>query len=156
MHTIKRSYQPTLLHPHVSSVWCRARCPPADSRRPTRLSCVVLIWQASNTLPFALIAPSLPASTYRSCSADREVNRRSNQLPIHLSRIVRINSATRRIGLATPNIAITYKFKLLVLGCATKVVAERVGFEPTEGDKPSLVFKTSALNHSATSPNRQS
>ena len=31
-------------------------------------------------------------------------------------------------------------------------MAERVGFEPTEGYKPSLVFKTSAFNRSATSP----
>jgi hypothetical protein len=31
-------------------------------------------------------------------------------------------------------------------------LAERVGFEPTEGYKPSLVFKTSAFNRSATSP----
>ena len=30
-------------------------------------------------------------------------------------------------------------------------MAERVGFEPTDGC-PSLVFKTSALNHSAISP----
>ena len=30
-------------------------------------------------------------------------------------------------------------------------VAEAVGFEPTDGC-PSLVFKTSALNHSATLP----
>jgi hypothetical protein len=32
------------------------------------------------------------------------------------------------------------------------ILAERVGFEPTEGYKPSLVFKTSAFNRSATSP----
>ena len=32
------------------------------------------------------------------------------------------------------------------------VVAERVGFEPTKGYKPLLVFKTSAFDHSATSP----
>ena len=31
-------------------------------------------------------------------------------------------------------------------------VAERVGFEPTKGYKPLLVFKTSAFNRSATSP----
>lgn len=33
-----------------------------------------------------------------------------------------------------------------------KMVAEREGFEPPEGYKPSTVFKTAALNHSATSP----
>ena len=33
-------------------------------------------------------------------------------------------------------------------------LAERVGFEPTEGVKPSAVFKTAALNHSTTSPLR--
>ena len=32
------------------------------------------------------------------------------------------------------------------------VLAERVGFEPTKGYKPLLVFKTSAFNRSATSP----
>ena len=32
-------------------------------------------------------------------------------------------------------------------------LAERVGFEPTKGYKPLLVFKTSAFNRSATSPN---
>ena len=31
-------------------------------------------------------------------------------------------------------------------------MAERQGFEPWEGYKPSLVFKTSAFDHSATSP----
>ena len=31
-------------------------------------------------------------------------------------------------------------------------MAERVGFEPTIGYKPMLVFKTSAFNRSATSP----
>ena len=31
-------------------------------------------------------------------------------------------------------------------------LAERVGFEPTKGYKPLLVFKTSAFNRSATSP----
>ena len=31
-------------------------------------------------------------------------------------------------------------------------LAERVGFEPTMGYKPMLVFKTSAFNRSATSP----
>jgi hypothetical protein len=35
-------------------------------------------------------------------------------------------------------------------------MAERVGFEPTEGYKPSLVFKTSAFNRSATSPDLSS
>ena len=33
-----------------------------------------------------------------------------------------------------------------------KELAERVGFEPTKGYKPLLVFKTSAFDHSATSP----
>lgn len=33
----------------------------------------------------------------------------------------------------------------------SEVLADEVGFEPTEGC-PSLVFKTSALNHSATHP----
>ena len=33
-------------------------------------------------------------------------------------------------------------------------MAERVGFEPTKGYKPLLVFKTSAFDHSATSPVR--
>ena len=33
-------------------------------------------------------------------------------------------------------------------------LAERVGFEPTKGYKPLLVFKTSAFNRSATSPCR--
>jgi hypothetical protein len=33
------------------------------------------------------------------------------------------------------------------------VVAEKQGFEPWEGDYPSTVFKTAALNRSATSPN---
>ena len=33
-----------------------------------------------------------------------------------------------------------------------KLLAERVGFEPTKGYKPLLVFKTSAFNRSATSP----
>ncbi len=33
-------------------------------------------------------------------------------------------------------------------------MAERVGFEPTKGYKPLLVFKTSAFDHSATSPYR--
>ena len=32
------------------------------------------------------------------------------------------------------------------------ILAERVGFEPTKGYKPLLVFKTSAFNRSATSP----
>ena len=32
------------------------------------------------------------------------------------------------------------------------LLAERVGFEPTKGYKPLLVFKTSAFDHSATSP----
>ena len=32
------------------------------------------------------------------------------------------------------------------------MVAERVGFEPTVGYKPTPVFKTGAFNHSATSP----
>jgi hypothetical protein len=31
-------------------------------------------------------------------------------------------------------------------------MAERVGFEPTKDYSPLLVFKTSAFNHSATSP----
>jgi hypothetical protein len=34
-----------------------------------------------------------------------------------------------------------------------KYMAERVGFEPTEGF-PSTVFKTAAFDHSATSPMR--
>jgi hypothetical protein len=34
-------------------------------------------------------------------------------------------------------------------------LAERVGFEPTKGYKPLLVFKTSAFNRSATSPASQ-
>ena len=33
-----------------------------------------------------------------------------------------------------------------------RFLAERVGFEPTKGYKPLLVFKTSAFNRSATSP----
>jgi hypothetical protein len=32
------------------------------------------------------------------------------------------------------------------------MVAERVGFEPTVGYKPTPVFKTGAFNRSATSP----
>ena len=35
---------------------------------------------------------------------------------------------------------------------AFDILAERVGFEPTKGYKPLLVFKTSAFNRSATSP----
>ena len=35
--------------------------------------------------------------------------------------------------------------------CAARPVAERVGFEPTDGC-PSLVFKTSAIDRSAISP----
>ena len=35
---------------------------------------------------------------------------------------------------------------------AFDILAERVGFEPTKGYKPLLVFKTSAFDHSATSP----
>ncbi len=31
-------------------------------------------------------------------------------------------------------------------------MAERQGFEPWEGYKPSTVFKTAAFDHSATSP----
>ncbi len=31
-------------------------------------------------------------------------------------------------------------------------MAERVGFEPTDGGYPSTVFKTAAFDHSATSP----
>ncbi len=31
-------------------------------------------------------------------------------------------------------------------------MAERVGFEPTEGCNPSTVFKTAAIDRSATSP----
>ncbi len=34
-------------------------------------------------------------------------------------------------------------------------MAEGVGFEPTMGDYPMLVFKTSALNRSATPPDGQ-
>ena len=37
-------------------------------------------------------------------------------------------------------------------GGAFLILAERVGFEPTEGYKPSTVFKTAAFNRSATSP----
>ena len=37
------------------------------------------------------------------------------------------------------------------LGEISKKVAERQGFEPWDGH-PSLVFKTSAFDHSATSP----
>ena len=37
-------------------------------------------------------------------------------------------------------------------GGAFSSLAERVGFEPTKGYKPLLVFKTSAFNRSATSP----
>lgn len=33
-----------------------------------------------------------------------------------------------------------------------KLLAEEVGFEPTDEDHSSLVFKTSALNRSATLP----
>jgi hypothetical protein len=33
------------------------------------------------------------------------------------------------------------------------LMAEEVGFEPTEGYKPSAVFKTAAFNRSATLPN---
>ena len=33
-----------------------------------------------------------------------------------------------------------------------KQMAEREGFEPSKGYKPLLVFKTSAFNRSATSP----
>jgi hypothetical protein len=32
------------------------------------------------------------------------------------------------------------------------MMAEREGFEPSKGYKPLLVFKTSAFDHSATSP----
>ncbi len=39
-------------------------------------------------------------------------------------------------------------------GAVFILLAERVGFEPTKGYKPLLVFKTSAFDHSATSPVR--
>ncbi len=39
-------------------------------------------------------------------------------------------------------------------GARVVLLAERVGFEPTKGYKPLLVFKTSAFDHSATSPVR--
>ena len=35
---------------------------------------------------------------------------------------------------------------------ALKILAERQGFEPWVGYKPTLVFKTSAFDHSAISP----
>lgn len=37
-----------------------------------------------------------------------------------------------------------------------EVLAEEVGFEPTDEDHSSLVFKTSALNRSATLPKAKS
>ena len=42
--------------------------------------------------------------------------------------------------------------QLLAMQSAVSNLAERVGFEPTKGYKPLLVFKTSAFDHSATSP----
>ena len=42
--------------------------------------------------------------------------------------------------------------QLLAMLSAYSNLAERVGFEPTKGYKPLLVFKTSAFDHSATSP----
>ena len=45
------------------------------------------------------------------------------------------------------------KQKRLLRGAFFAFLAERVGFEPTKGYKPLLVFKTSAFNRSATSPN---
>ena len=50
-------------------------------------------------------------------------------------------------GQSTPK---KYSFTFNTLGVK---LAERVGFEPTIGYKPMLVFKTSAFNRSATSPN---
>ena len=44
-----------------------------------------------------------------------------------------------------------YILKTLIL-LTYKNVAEREGFEPSKGYKPLLVFKTSAFNRSATSP----
>ena len=44
--------------------------------------------------------------------------------------------------------------QLLAMLSADSNLAERVGFEPTKGYKPLLVFKTSAFDHSATSPVR--
>ena len=43
-------------------------------------------------------------------------------------------------------------FYLLFFNGLGRNLAERVGFEPTKGYKPLLVFKTSAFDHSATSP----
>jgi hypothetical protein len=44
------------------------------------------------------------------------------------------------------------KSKMGPQGPHFQFLAERVGFEPTKGYKPLLVFKTSAFNRSATSP----
>ena len=38
------------------------------------------------------------------------------------------------------------------LDARSRIVAERVGFEPTVGSSPTLVFKTSAIGRSAISP----
>ena len=46
-----------------------------------------------------------------------------------------------------------YTFSQLKLLSSNSKLAEREGFEPSKGYKPLLVFKTSAFNRSATSPN---
>ncbi len=46
----------------------------------------------------------------------------------------------------------TPKPSLFIFNSLGEKLAERVGFEPTKGYKPLLVFKTSAFNRSATSP----
>ena len=63
---------------------------------------------------------------------------------------MRLRRCARRTGFEFPN-PLGQKRKRAPMG-PVSFLAERVGFEPTKGYKPLLVFKTSAFNRSATSP----
>ncbi len=63
----------------------------------------------------------------------------------------RLRRRARRTGFSSST-ALGEKSKTGPRGPHFQFLAERVGFEPTKGYKPLLVFKTSAFNRSATSP----
>ena len=63
----------------------------------------------------------------------------------------RLRRRARRTGFSSST-ALGKKSKTGPRGPHFQFLAERVGFEPTKGYKPLLVFKTSAFNRSATSP----
>ena len=64
---------------------------------------------------------------------------------------MQLRCRARRTG-SSSSTTLGQKSKMGPQGPHFQFVAERVGFEPTIGYKPMLVFKTSAFNRSATSP----